>query len=37
MMSMIDGYLSKDGGRDWLAGGTEPTGADFMVRPLVSL
>lgn len=30
---MIAEYLEKDGGRQWLAGGSEPTGADFMVRP----
>jgi glutathione S-transferase len=34
MFGLIDGYLAKDGGRDWLAGQKEPTAADFMVsRP----
>lgn len=28
---LVDRYLSKDGGRQWLAGGSEPTGGDFMV------
>lgn len=29
---LVDGYLKKDGGRTYLAGGREPTGGDFMVR-----
>lgn len=29
--SLVDGYLKKDGGRNYLAGGREPTGGDFMV------
>lgn len=32
IFAMINGYLERDGGRQWLAGGNEPTGADFMVR-----
>ena len=29
--SLVDSYLSRDGGRHFLAGGREPTGGDFMV------
>lgn len=28
---LVDGYLNKDGGRQFLAGGRDPTGGDFMV------
>lgn len=31
MFALVDGYLARDGGRKWLAGTDEPTGADFMV------
>ena len=37
MFGMIDTYLAKDGGRDWLAGQQEPTAADFMVSLLAAL
>lgn len=33
---IIDDTLKKDGGRQWLAGGSEPTGADFMASPAKS-
>ena len=33
MFQLLDTYLSKDGGREWLAGSDGPTGADFMVSP----
>lgn len=29
--ALLNDYLSKDGGRKWLAGETEPTGGDFMM------
>lgn len=29
--ALVDEYLRKDGGRRFLAGGSEPTGGDFMV------
>ncbi|KAL7009631.1 hypothetical protein EMMF5_000539 [Cystobasidiomycetes sp. EMM_F5] len=32
IFAMINGYLERDGGRQWLAGGNEPTGADFMME-----
>lgn len=37
--NLLNEYLSKDGGRKWLAGGREPTGGDFMVSffPLPSI
>lgn len=30
-MQLVSDTLTKDGGRQWLAGGSEPTGADFMM------
>lgn len=35
MFALIDSYLAKDGGRNWLAGTDEPTGADFLVSASV--
>lgn len=37
MFEMLDTYLAKDGGREWLAGQSEPTAADFMASLLTTL
>lgn len=34
---LVDMYLKKEGGRQFLAGGREPTGGDFMVSKRASL